>query len=255
MENIYLSVNAFNNIYLFGTYDASLHIVDTGDGLIMFDTGYLKDFDTLIEKMGEFNLKVEDVKLLLLTHGHIDHIDCAKIIRDMSGCQIFIGDADKDYVNGKLNLTWADEVGVEYKYPFEADKIIYDGDIITLGNTTVKCINSPGHTPGATTYIFNTGDYIASLHGGCGFNSMKKAFLDKYGLSYDCRDDFIKSCDRLKEEKVDIVLGNHLTQNKSVEKAEMVKNGNKDAFVDKEEWVSFLEGRKQALIKMVESGE
>lgn len=255
MENFYLSANAYNNIYVFGTESASLHIVDTGDGLIMFDTGYLKDFDTLVDKMGDFNLKLEDVKILLLTHGHIDHIDCAKIIRDISGCIIGIGEKDKDYVNGKVNLTWADEIGTEYKYPFEADKIIYDGDIISLGNTTVKCIHSPGHTPGAITYIFNTGDYIASIHGGTGFNSMRIAWLDKYNLPYDCREDFIKSCDRLKKEKVDIVLGNHLSQNNSVKKAEMVENGNKDAFVDKDEWVNFLEGRKKALLDLIEKGE
>ena len=71
--------------------------------------------------------------------------------------------------------------------------------------------------------------------------------MDKYGLSYDCRENFIKSCDRLKEEKVDIVLGNHLTQNDSIGKAKRVSEGETEAFVDKTEWDNYIEGIKKTM--------
>ena len=65
---------------------------------------------------------------------------------------------------------------------------------------------------------------------------MCKEFLNKYGLSYSLREDFVKSMLRLNEEKVDIFLGNHMQHNKTETKSRLLKEGNKYAFVDASEW-------------------
>ena len=76
--------------------------------------------------------------------------------------------------------------------------------------------------------------------------------MDKYCLDYGCRDEFINSMDRLKKEKVDIFLGNHMQHNRTKEKYEQICSGNKKAFVNPGEWAEYAEWAKQNLLNLME---
>ena len=239
-KDLFPPVNMFGNLYFVGTKPASTHVVDTGEGLIVFDTGYQHSLYVVIDNMYRMGLKLADVKYIFLTHGHIDHFGGAKALRDLTGAKIALGAEDREYANGQLDLSYAKELGMVFKETFEPDILLHDGDEITLGNTTVKAVATPGHTPGAMSFFFNVTDgketFRAGLHGGMGINTMCKEFLDKYNLPYSLRDDFVKSMLRLNEEKVDIFLGNHMQHNKTESKAALLKSGNKYAYVDDSEW-------------------
>ncbi len=239
-QDLFPPVNMFGNLYFVGTKPASTHIVDTGEGLIVFDTGYQHSLYVVIDNIYRMGLKVEDIKYIFLTHGHIDHLGGARALRDLSGAKIALGKEDREYANGALDLTYAKELGMQFKETFEPDILLNDGDEITLGCTTVRAVATPGHTPGAKSFFFNVTDgkesFQAGLHGGMGINTLSKEFLDKYNLPYSLRDDFIKAMVRLNEEKVDIFLGNHMQHNKTETKAKLLKDGNKYAFVDASEW-------------------
>lgn len=229
----------FGNLYFVGTVPASTHVIDTGEGLIMMDCGYQESLYIVMENMHRIGLEPSDLRYLLVTHGHIDHCGAAEALRHLTGCKILIGEPDRLYVNGTLDLTYAAELNLKF-IPFEPDGLLYDNDCITLGNTTVRCMASPGHTPGTMSFFFNVTDgtktYRAGLHGGMGTNTLSQAFLNKYHLPYDCRADFIRSMHRLQEEDVDIFLGNHAEHNHTIEKAGRVRNGDLEAFVDPTEW-------------------
>ncbi|MBQ4629362.1 MAG: MBL fold metallo-hydrolase [Clostridia bacterium] len=250
MENIFeLSrdwfepVKVFGNLYFVGTIPASVHVIDTGDGLIMLDTGYQQSLYAVIDNMYRTGLNPHDIKYILLTHGHIDHFGAAKALRELTGAKLAIGKEDRDYANGKLDLSYAKELNLEYNETFEPDILICDGDIIELGNTKIKALATPGHTPGAMSYFFDVTNgqdiFRAGLHGGMGINTLSREFLDKYSLPYSLRDDFKKSMMRLNDEKVDIFLGNHMQHNHTTEKAKRVKNGDVYAFVNKDEWTKY----------------
>lgn len=239
-QDLFPPVNMFGNLYFVGTKPASTHVVDTGEGLIVFDTGYQHSLYVVIDNMYRMGLKLADVKYIFLTHGHIDHLGGAKALRDLTGAKIALGAEDRLYANGQLDLSYAKELGMVFKETFEPDILLHDGDEITLGKTTVRAVATPGHTPGAMSFFFNVTDeketFRAGLHGGMGINTMCKEFLDKYNLPYSLRDDFVKSMLRLNEEKVDIFLGNHMQHNKTESKAALLKGGNKYAYVDDSEW-------------------
>jgi metallo-beta-lactamase class B len=230
----------FGNLYFVGTRPASAHIVDTGEGIIIFDTGYLEMLPVVIENMSMLGFSAFDIKYIFLTHGHIDHLGGAKALRDMTGAKTVLGRADREYANGRLDLTYAKELGLEYNEAFEPDILLDDGDTLTLGNTTVLAVATPGHTPGAMSYFFNVTDgasvYRAGLHGGMGTNTLTREFLEKYSLPFTLRDDFRRSMLRLAKEKVDIFLGNHMQHNKTPEKMERLLAGDKYAFVNPGEW-------------------
>ena len=139
-----------------------------------------------------------------------------------------------------LDLNYAKELDMEYNEVFEPDILIDDGDKICLGNTEITAVATPEHTEGAMSYFFDVYDgdrtMRAGLHGGMGINTLSDEFLNRYGLPFSLRDDFKNAMIRLGEEKVDIFLGNHMQHNDTIGKAKRVKNGEKDAFIDHEEW-------------------
>jgi metallo-beta-lactamase class B len=242
-EGSFEPLRIFGNLYFVGTPPASVHIVDTGEGLIMLDTGYQQSLYMVIDNIYRVGLDPHDIKYILLTHGHIDHMGAAKALRELTGAKIALGKNDREYANGTLDLSYAKELDMEFSETFEPDILLSDGDDISLGNTTVRAVATPGHTPGAMSYFFNVTDgkdtFIAGLHGGMGINTLCKEFLDKYGLPYSLRDDFVRSMLRLNQEKVDIFLGNHMQHNHTERKAELVRSGNRLAFVDPSEWQAY----------------
>ena len=233
----------FGNLYFVGTIPASAHLIDTGDGLILLDCGYQEGLYMLIENIYELGFNPKNIKYVIHTHAHIDHCGAAMSLKKLYGCELCVGERDKLYADGTLDLTYAKELGMDY-IPFTPDILIKDGDVISLGNTSIRAISSPGHTPGTTTFVFTVTDgsesFIAGLHGGAGINTLFSEFLDKYNLPYSYRDEFVASMKRLAEEKVDIFLGNHAIFNDTAEKAEKIKKGDKYAFVNPAEWSKYV---------------
>ena len=245
----------WGNIYFVGMKPASTHIIDTGEGLIMIDSGYQHSLYLVLENMRKLGLDPMDIKYIVHTHGHIDHCGATKALVEMTGAKTFIGEPDKDYVNGVLPLSWAAELELELEV-FEADVLVNDGDTITLGNTTLTAIASPGHTPGAMSYIFEVqeGDrkLIAGIHGGAGINSLRTSFLTRYDLPFSLRDDYIATMTKVQDIPVDIYLGNHVGQNQTPQKYQQLIAGNKDAFVDPTGWAKFAQRCIQDLKAMIE---
>lgn len=233
-------VKIFGNLYFVGTEPASVHIIDTGDGLIMLDTGYQQSLYLVIHNMHLLGLNPMDLKYIVLTHGHIDHLGAARALKELCGAKIFLGKKDRQYANGELDLTYAKELDMEYNEPFEPDVLLSDGDKIRLGNTEITAVATPGHTPGAMSYFFNVTDgkrtFRAGLHGGMGINTLSRDFLEKYNLPFSLRDDFVNAMTRLSTEKVDIFLGNHMQHNDTIGKSERVRAGDALAFVNPDEW-------------------
>lgn len=255
-EGSFPAVKIFGNLYFVGTKPASTHIIDTGEGLIMLDSGYQHSLYNVIDGIYSVGLDVHDLKYIIHTHGHIDHFGATRALVELTGAKTFLGEPDRQYANGELDLSYAKELDMEFNEIFEPDVLVNDGDIIELGNAKIKAVATPGHTPGAMSYFFDVTNgkdtFRVGLHGGMGINTLCSEFLDKYNLPYTLRDDFKRSMLRLNEEKVDIFLGNHMQHNNTEEKAEKVRNGEEYAFVNPDEWEKYNLWCIENLEKMIE---
>lgn len=243
------------NLYFVGCRSASSHLIDTGDGLILIDSGYPQTLYMVVDGIYRMGFDPRDVKYIVHTHGHYDHCGATKAFVERFGGKTIIGKGDENYVNGKEDLTWAKELGHFYHEAFEADRIVSDGETLTLGNTTITFLSTPGHTPGTMSLFFHVEEdgkrYLAGMHGGVGSNSMCLEWLDSYGLSHDCRQQFLEGIERLKQIPVEVFLGNHCGNNDTIGKGARVGKEAKNPFIDPEGWLTFLEQRAQAVREMI----
>lgn len=92
-----------------------------------------------------------DLQYILLTHGHFDHIIGVKAVKEKYNAKVIISDADKGMLtSSKLSLAafcGAEQNNVDY------DILVKDGDVITLGESEIKVVSTPGHTKGSVCYL------------------------------------------------------------------------------------------------------
>lgn len=249
----------FGNLYFVGTKPASAHLIDTGDGLVLLDSGYAETLYLVLDSIRELGYNPRELKYVLHSHGHIDHAGATRQLVELTGAKTAIGRADRDSVTGARDLSYAAELGMRFEGTFEPDLLLDDGDEIRLGNTVFRCLHTPGHTEGTMSWFFDVRDgervLRAGTHGGVGMNSMRCAYLEKYGLPLTLREDFRAGLRRLRGERVDVFIGNHQEQCDTLGKYARILRGETDAFADPAAWPAFLEKCEQNLDALLASEE
>lgn len=231
----------FGGVYFVGTYQASCHIIDTGDGLIMIDTGYASTLYMVVDSIYSLGFKPSDVKYIINTHWHGDHVEATADFVGLSGAKTLIGRDDAEKAS-------------QY---FTPDILVDDGDTLTLGDTTITFMITPGHTKGTLSFFFDVTEdgktYRAGSFGGAGANTLVPGKYDFEGA----REAYFASIERLKKEKVELFLGNHVWNNGTYHKGEKLLNTGVNEFIDFEIWEQFLNVCKERLESIIkkENGE
>ena len=247
----------FGNLYFVGTKPASAHLIDTGAGLILLDSGYPETLYLVLDSIRRLGFRLEDLALILHSHGHIDHIGGTRALVELTGAKTAIGAADADTVRGKRDLTFAKELDMRFDGFFEPDLLLGDGDMVEIGSTRISCLHTPGHTEGTMSYFFPVTNaegrtLRVGTHGGVGMNSMTRGYLLAHGLPLSLREDFRTGLHRLQGETVDIFIGNHQDQCDTIGKYERIRAGESDAFVDPVAWPLYLAECERKLDQMLD---
>lgn len=223
------------NVYFVGTLQGSCHLIDTGDGLIIIDPGYANVFHLIVRSIYELGFNPRDIKYIIATHWHLDHAEATEAMVDLSGAKTLIGHRDAEKV----------------KQFFQPDILIHEGDTLSLGNTTISFLETPGHTAGTISLFFDTEEggvtYRVGMFGGAGVNTLARARFDYDG----CREDYRNSVHRLQKEHVDVFLGNHTWNNDTEGKGKLLQETGENKFIDPELWHAYLtycEGRLDKVI-------
>ena len=124
-----------DNLYYVGCVAASAHLITTNEGHILLDTGYPQNLYMVIDSIYKLGFNLRDIKYIVHSHGHYDHLGGTKALVELTGAKTFLGKDDREYANGTLDLTWAKELGLEYYEAFEPDVLLEDGDVIRLANS------------------------------------------------------------------------------------------------------------------------
>jgi len=223
------------NIYYIGSDKYSCHLIDTGAGYILIDTGCEENAPMIVESMNQLGFSVKDIQYIVHSHGHFDHsFATAELVR-LSGAKTWLHRDDERYLEGK----------------FVPDHYTQDGDTLTLGNTKLEFVHAPGHTLGTVAIFLDVEvdgkTYRAGMFGGAGTNQLKRRYLKDRGLSYLQRVMFFESVAMLKKYKVDIPLGNHPWHNHTLKKAELLATAKENPYIEPELWCTFLEELEEKL--------
>ena len=235
----------FGNLYYVGDQKVCPHLIDTGAGLILIDTGYGHELPYLLENIRTLGFRVEDVKIIIHTHGHYDHFGCSQAIKDISGARIYMSRVDTELLREMPERALVHHScvpGAQIPWP---DIELEDGDHVCLGNTDITCILSPGHTFGTMSFFFDVTDGQQTLRagylGGAGFLTMYKAYCSWYRLPQTKCEAMKETIQKLWPEKVDITLGNHPAQNNTLGKRNfMIENPGTNPFINPPGWHIFL---------------
>ena len=163
----------FDNLYFIGTRIHSAWALTTSAGIIVIDT--LFDYaiePEMIEGMTTLGLNPRDVKYLLISHAHGDHDQGAALLQSRYGAKVVMGAADWD---ATLQRAASAPGGV----PKRDVAVGPEGVKLTLGDTNVDVVATPGHTPGTLSYFFPVKDAGRTLtvaySGGTAFNFPRQA--------------------------------------------------------------------------------
>ncbi len=223
-------------VYYVGTYPASTHLIDTGDGLILIDPGYADSLYLIVHSMHSLGFAPTDIRYIINTHWHWDHTEATAQLAHLSGAETLIGFEDAEKAK---------------KY-FIPDILIRDGDTLTLGNTVIRFVETPGHTKGTLSFFFDAEEkgktYRVGMFGGAGANTLAAGKFDYP----EAREGYRASLHRLMEEKVDVMLGNHVWNNNTDVKGLHLLETGENLFIDSEQWgkiVDHCEKRLDALME------
>ena len=242
-----------DDLYCFGVSGSPAHLLVTTDGLVVIDTGRPEDLDMLLSNFTELGFDPKDIRHIIHTHGHIDHVGCTKAFLDMCKAKTYIGKGDEDAVSGKNGFIWNGTPGREYKYAFEADVIVSDGDVIKIGDTDIRFVWTPGHTAGVMSLFFNVhykgGEYLAGMYGGAGYNTLTDEYLLRFALPETMRTDYVHGINKIIDEPVALHVGNHVSDNDHRSKmARMTEEYN--PFIEERTWRPFLTKKRDGLIEL-----
>ena len=249
----------YGNLYYVGDSWVCVHIVDTGDGLLMFDAGNCGGEAMLIHSIWKLGFNPADVKWIILSHGHVDHFGAANFFKRMFGTKIYIGEPDSKMIKEQPYLSVIHESGNCTNELFEIDYEIKDGDLLKFGNTEIKFYLVPGHTEGCIACFFDITDNNdtkkVGYYGGFGFNTLQKDFLIDIGdTSFNMRKLYLQSIKKVCDEKVDIFMGNHTSNVNLLEKRKyMLENPNENPFIDSFAWKNYLNSKYNELIELINS--
>lgn len=137
------------NIYYVGARNIASYLITTSEGHILLDTGTREMEPVVRDNIARLGFSLADVKILLNSHAHYDHVQGHAAVVRASGARVFVMREDAEAVRSGRDLSPLGDEGWE---PVAVDRELSDGDAVTLGDATLHAIRTPGHTPGCTVW-------------------------------------------------------------------------------------------------------
>jgi metallo-beta-lactamase class B len=235
------------NVYYVGSKDLASYLITTPEGHILINSGFEQTVPLIRRSVESLGFKMSDVKILLASHAHSDHVAGHALAREMTGAKVFVMRGDDTVISS----------GGEGQYfystsrwkPCPVDRVLDDGDEVTLGGVTLVARRTPGHTRGCTTWTWTVSeggkDYRVVVIGSPNVNPGFRLVDNK---DYpEIADDYASTFKTLKSLPCDVFLGAHGGYYGMIAKYEKQKAGSDaNPFIDPEGYRAYVAQKEKA---------
>lgn len=222
-------------IYYVGTRDLAAYLITTPAGHILLDGAMPASAGLIEASIRKLGFKPEEIRQLLITQAHIDHVGTLAHFKKLSGAAVTIMEADAALLKsgGRLDYLFSKVQPFQFE-GVAADRMLKDRDTVKLGGVTLQARHTPGHTRGCTTWMTSVSDagrsYAVVFLGSTTVNPGTKLVREPSypGIAEDYRHSF----DLLDSLQPDIWLAAHASLCDFDEKRGRVATDGAKAFVD-----------------------
>ena len=139
------------NLYYVGASDVSSFLITTPEGHILIDSGFRETVPIIEANIKKLGLRMEDVHLLLISHGHYDHVGGIAEIKARTKARLLANPVEDPLLarGGKGDFAFQDNFSFP---PITPDGSLKDGEEVSLGGTVLTTHFTPGHTKGCTSW-------------------------------------------------------------------------------------------------------
>jgi metallo-beta-lactamase class B len=139
-----------DNLYYVGSKDLASYLVVTPAGDILINANLTSSPPLILSSIQQLGFHASDVKILLISHAHFDHDGGSAEIKRLTGAKYMVMDSDVPVVEsgGRKDFAYP---GDHYP-PAKVDRILHDGDEVSLGGVVLTAHKTAGHTRGCTTW-------------------------------------------------------------------------------------------------------
>lgn len=235
------------NVFYVGSKDLASYLITTPEGHILINSGFDATVPLIQRSVESLGFRIKDVKILLASHAHSDHVAGHARMKERTGAKVFVMRGDEGVIatGGEGQYLYT---GNRWR-PCKVDRVLEDGDEVTLGGVTLVAHRTPGHTRGCTTWTWTVDDggkaldvvVIGSPNVNPGYQLVGN---DDYP---EIADDFERTFRILKELPCDLFLGAHGGYYGMVEKHDRLKKEpEENPFVDPEGYRSYVAQKEAA---------
>jgi len=214
-----------------GTEGIAVYLIRTSAGLILLDTGPAAAVPVVERNIAALGFKLRDVKILLASHAHWDHVAGMAAIKRDTGARLLASAGDRRALETGTPPSDTN-YGVMRFAPVKVDAVLTDGRPVRLGEVAMTPVITPGHTPGCTSWtmrVVENGRPLSVVFP-CSLSVAGNRLIGNKGYP-GIVGDYRASFARLRGLKADVVLPAHPEFGDVLERAKRRDRGDKAAFV------------------------
>lgn len=242
--------NIVGNIHYVGASGVSSFLITTPAGHFLLDTGFDDTVPIIQRSVEQLGFRLADIKFILSSHAHIDHVGGHAAMKKLTGAQILASAPDARTIESGGEddyIKWPKDT-ILYA-PAKVDRIVADRERVTLGGVTLTAHVTPGHTRGATTWTMDVLDGSTVRH--VVFFSSASINAGTHLINNPQYPDFVRDFEAtfatLRALPCDIFLAPHGGQFAMADKFARLARGEKEnPFVDPAGWRRLIAGAEKA---------
>src|SRR5580704_9907910 len=201
MNTAFPPYKVIGNVYYVGPESLGSYLITTPEGHILINSDFERTVPIIRESVEKLGFKFNDIKILLGSHAHGDHMQGDAMVKELTAARVMAMEQDVPALRAMM----------PGGKPHPIDRILHDGDEVTLGGTTLVAHLAAGHTKGCTTWTMKAkeGDktYDVVILGSIGVNP---GYILVDNKDYpQIADDYVRSFKVLRALPCDVFLGSH----------------------------------------------